>query len=161
MEACYHDDRYSIKVLVESLFLDRTASWVRIVSERDKYVTESMQTKEEEYRASVRPVAKARPRLKPAMKLSSVSIPVRDKKWIDIETQRSHDQTCHQVSKSMTRLLRMIEQSLGKLTEQFYLTTSWKNAGRKSSMVIRNGHSTIGYLFWRKEEVPRKGFNIA
>ena len=25
----------------------------------------------------------------------------------------------------------MIEQSFGKLTEQFYLTTSWKNAGRK------------------------------
>ena len=55
---------------------------------------------------------------------------------MDMETQPSHDQTCYQVSTAMTRLLRLIEQSLGKLTEQFYLTTSWKNAGRKSSMVL-------------------------
>ena len=52
IKVCCHDDRYSIDVLVESLFLDRTASLVRIVSGIDKYVTESMQTKEEEHRAS-------------------------------------------------------------------------------------------------------------
>ena len=73
MKVCRHEDRYSIEVLVEALFQDRTASWVRIVSGIDKYVTESMQTKEEEHRASGRLVEKARPRLKPAMKLSSVS----------------------------------------------------------------------------------------
>ena len=39
-----------------------------------------MQTEEEEHRASGRPVATARPRLKPAVTLSSVSIPVRDRK---------------------------------------------------------------------------------
>ena len=72
----------------------------------DKDVTESMQTKEEEHGVSGRPVAKARPRQKPAVKLSSVFVLVRDRKWIDIETQRSHDQTCYQVSKAMTRLLR-------------------------------------------------------
>ena len=60
IEVCYHDDRYSIEVLVESLFLDRTASWVRFVSGIDKYVTESMQTKEGEHGASVRPVAKSK-----------------------------------------------------------------------------------------------------
>ena len=99
-KVCRHEDRYSIEVLVESLFQDRTASWVRI--ER----TESMQTKEEEHGASERLVAKARPRLKPAVKLSPVSIPVPDRKWVDRETQRSHDQACYQVSKAMTRLLR-------------------------------------------------------
>ena len=65
MKICRHEDRYSIEVLVESLFQDGTASWIRIVSGIDKYVTESMQTKEEEHGASGRLVAKARPRLKP------------------------------------------------------------------------------------------------
>ena len=51
-------------------------------------------------------VTQARPQLKPAVTLSSVSISVRDRKWIDIETQRSHDQKCYRVSKAMTRLLR-------------------------------------------------------
>ena len=39
-----------------------------------------METKEEEHLASVRPVVNARPRLKPAVTLSSVSFPIRDRK---------------------------------------------------------------------------------
>ena len=74
IKVCRFEDRYSIEVLV-----DRTASEVRIVSGIDKYVTESMQTKEEECRASWRRVAKARPR---------------------------HDQVCYQVSKAMIRFPR-------------------------------------------------------
>ena len=104
IKVCRREDRHSIEVLVGSLFQDHAASWVRIVSGIDKYVTDSMQTKEEEHGASGRPVAKAR--LKPAVTLSSVSIPVRDRKWIDIETRRSHDQECCQVSEAMTRLLQ-------------------------------------------------------
>ena len=46
---------------------DKTASWVRIVNGIDKYVTESMETKEEEHGALARLVAKAKPRLKPAV----------------------------------------------------------------------------------------------
>ena len=79
---------------------------VRIVNGVDKYVTESMLTKEEEDIASGKPIAKARPRQKPTETLTSVSFPVRDRKWIDIETLRSHDQKCYEVSKAMTRLLR-------------------------------------------------------
>ena len=44
-QVCRHEDRYSIKVLVESLFQGRTASWVRIVSGINKYVTESTETR--------------------------------------------------------------------------------------------------------------------
>ena len=80
VKVCRHEDRYRIEIMVESLFQDMTASWVRLVSGIDKNLTESMQTEEEEHRASGRPVAKARPRLKPAVTLSSVSIPVRDGK---------------------------------------------------------------------------------
>ena len=88
-------------------FQDRTASWVRIVNGVDKYVTESMLTKEEEERASGKPIAEARPRQKPTVTLTSVSILVRERKWIDIETQRSHDQKCFDVSKAIIpRLLR-------------------------------------------------------
>ena len=103
IQVCRHKDRYCIDVLVESLFQDRTASWVRIVSGIDKYVTESMETKKEEHRALVRPVAKARPRLKPAVTLSSVSVPPHERKWIDIE---EHDHDCFTVSKAMIRPLR-------------------------------------------------------
>ena len=61
--------------MVEYLFQDRTASWVRIVHGIEKYVTESTETIEDEkHRASGRPVARARPRLKHAVTLSSVSL---------------------------------------------------------------------------------------
>ena len=80
IEVCYHADRYSIEVQIPSLFQDNTASWVRIVNGVDKYVTESMRTKEEDIASG-----------KPTVTLTSVSIPVLERKWIDIETQRSHD----------------------------------------------------------------------
>ena len=53
-------------------------------------------------------MAEARPRQKPTvtLTLSPVSIPVRERRWIDIETQQSHDQKCFDVSKAITRLLR-------------------------------------------------------
>ena len=54
-KVCRHEDRKSIEVLVESAFRDRTASWVRIVSGIDKYVTESMQSLEELHRSSGSP----------------------------------------------------------------------------------------------------------
>ena len=93
MKVCCRDERYSIEVQVPSLFQDNTVSWVRIVNGVDKHVTESMPTTKEDI-ASVKPVAKERPRLKPTVTLTSVSIPVLDRKWIDIETQRSHDHKC-------------------------------------------------------------------
>ena len=52
IEVCCHDDRYSFEVQVPSLFQDNTASWVRIVNDVDKYVTESMPTAKEEDTAS-------------------------------------------------------------------------------------------------------------
>ena len=60
-----------------------------IVNGVDKYVTESMPTAKEEDIPSAKPMAKARVRKKPQVTLTSVSILVRDRKWIDIETQRS------------------------------------------------------------------------
>ena len=103
---CCYDDRYSIEVQVPSLFQDNTASWVRIVNCVDNNVTELMLTKEEEDTASGKPSAKARPRQKPTVTLTSVSTLVLERKWVDIETQRSDDQKCFEVSQANTRLLR-------------------------------------------------------
>ena len=71
----------------------------------DKYVTESMLTTKEEDIASRKPIAEARPRQKPSVTLTSVSIPVLERTWIDFETQRSNDQKCYEVSKAIARLL--------------------------------------------------------
>ena len=106
IKVCYHDDRHSIEVQIPSLFEDNTFSWVRIMNCVDTYVTESALTKKEEDTALGNPIAKARPRQKPTGTLTSVSIPVLEREWIDIETQRSHDHKSYEVSKAMTRLRR-------------------------------------------------------
>ena len=69
----------------------------------EKYLTESTETiKDEEHRASW---SKARPRLKPAVTLFSVSVRLRERKWTDINPEQyRHD--CFLVSKAMTPLLR-------------------------------------------------------
>ena len=48
IKVCNHEDQCTREVPVKSLFQDRTSSWVGIASGVDKYVTESMLTKEEE-----------------------------------------------------------------------------------------------------------------
>ena len=160
IKVCYHDDRYSIEVQIPSLFEDNTASWVRIVNGVDKYVSESMLTKKEDDIASGKPIAKARPRQKPTVTLISVSILVLERKWIDIETQRSHDHKSYEVSKAMTQLLQH-DQSLEEATEQSTTVTSSKSAGRRSSTMLHSGYLNIGYQHWQKEEELRKDFNIA
>ena len=71
-KVCCQDDRYCIEVQVPSLFQDNNVSWVRIVNGVDKYVTESMLTRTEEDIASWKPMAKARPRQKPTLTLTSL-----------------------------------------------------------------------------------------
>ena len=44
VKVCFHQKRYGIEVLIESLFRDRTVSWVRIVNGINKYVTETSET---------------------------------------------------------------------------------------------------------------------
>ena len=67
VKVCYHQGRYGIEVMIESLFRDRTVSWVRIVNGINKYVTETSETislENVEHRVTGKPVAKARPQLK-------------------------------------------------------------------------------------------------
>ena len=41
VEVCYHQGRYGGEIMIESLFRDRTVSWVRILTGINKYVTET------------------------------------------------------------------------------------------------------------------------
>ena len=92
VKVCYHHGRYGVDIIIESLFRDRTVSSVRIVIGINKYVTE---TSEEIPVTSVgnrgtgKPVAKAKPRPKPTLTLTPVSIPYRERKWIDFEAGNS------------------------------------------------------------------------
>ena len=94
--------------MIESFFRDRTVSWVRVVNGINKYETETSEEIPVESVELVRtgkPVAKAKPRPKPAVTLSPVSFPVRERKWIDI-SPATVNEGCFAVSKFMIRLLR-------------------------------------------------------
>ena len=80
---------------------------------------------------------------------------------VSSSTSQPHRRVKPKKPRSPTTGCPMIEQSLGELTEQFNMMTLWKNAGRKSSIVLRNGNLKIGYLLCQKEEEPRKDFNIS
>ena len=105
MKDCKTIGSYSVEVKVSSLFEDQTTSWIRIVSGVEKYVREAMPIQEEE-RASGKPAAKARPILKPSSTSNRNFIPIKERRWIDIEVQKSKDQYCLQMSKFITQLLR-------------------------------------------------------
>ena len=94
--------------MIESLFRDSTVSWVRIVNGIDKYVTETSETislENVEHGVTWKPVAKAKPRPKLTVTLSPFSIPVRERNWKDIKTERFRQER-KTVSKAMTRFLR-------------------------------------------------------
>ena len=108
VKVCHHQKRYAIEIMVESMFRDKTVSWVRIVNGIDKYVTETSETtslENVEHGVTGKPVAKAKPRPKPTVTLSPISIPVRERNWKDINPER-FCQGCFTVSKAMIRLLR-------------------------------------------------------
>ena len=44
VKVCFHQKRYGIEIMIESLSRDRTVSWVRIVNGINKYVTETSET---------------------------------------------------------------------------------------------------------------------
>ena len=44
VKVCHHKKRYGIEIMIESLFRDGTASWVRIENGINLYVTETSET---------------------------------------------------------------------------------------------------------------------
>ena len=76
-KVCVHQGRYGIELRIESLFRDRTVSWVRIVNGINKYITKTSETIS--LRVTGKPVVKARPQIKLAVALSPVSVPIRER----------------------------------------------------------------------------------
>ena len=108
MKVCLHQDHHGIEILIESLFRDRTVSWVRTVNRNNKNVTETPETislENVEHRGTGKPVSKAKPQPKLAVTLSPISVPVRERDGIDINPERFRED-CFAVSKAMIRLLR-------------------------------------------------------
>ena len=86
-EVCKTIGGCSLEVYVPSLFEDQTTSWIKIVSGVQKYVREAIPIQQGE-EAVVRPAAKVKPILKPASTSNPNVIPMRDRRWIDIEVQK-------------------------------------------------------------------------
>ena len=78
---------------------------VRIVNGIEKYVNEKRQMEDEERGALGKPVAKARLRMKSTITLTPISVPPRERKWVDVNPG-SYDQECCIRTKAMNRLLR-------------------------------------------------------
>ena len=108
-----------------------------------------------ELRATGRLVAKARPRLKAAVRLSSTCVTLREREWIDVNPERFR-QDCFVVSKAMIRLLRH-DQSVPREDDG---AVRLDGIMEEFKMVLCSGQLTIGCLFWQEEEDQRKGFNI-
>ena len=105
VKVCKTKGGHSVQVKVPPLFEEQTTSWIKIVSGVEKYVREAMPIQEGE-EASGRPAAKAKPILQPASTSNPNIIPMKDRRWTDIEVQKSKDQSCHQMSEFITNLLR-------------------------------------------------------
>ena len=82
IKVCNNQGRYSLEVQVQSLFKDRTESWIRIVNGVDKFVRKAMPIQEEE-KTSGKPAAKARPIFKSSATSDVTFIPIGRRKWID------------------------------------------------------------------------------
>ena len=108
VKVCYHQGSCGVEIMIESLFRVRTVSRVRIVNGVNKYVTEASEeipVASVENRGTGKLVAKAKPRPKPTLPLTLVSIPYRERKWIDVDPGK-YSQGCFEVSKFMISLLR-------------------------------------------------------
>ena len=82
VKVCKNQGRCGVEIMIESLFRDRTVSWVGIVNGINKYVTETSQeilVTSVEIRGGGKLVAKAKPRPKLTLTLSLVSIFYRDR----------------------------------------------------------------------------------
>ena len=86
-KVCKSHGRSSVEIYVPSLFKGQTKSWINIVNSVEKYVRQAMPIQEEE-RASVKLAAKARPRLVSSSTSNYNFIPMKQRKWIDIEVKK-------------------------------------------------------------------------
>ena len=116
-------------------------------------------------------MAEAKPRPKPVVNLSSNSVPINERRWMDIDTQ-PFDHSCFEVSKFMTRTLRhdssipqdedgavKFDDLIEKLKVKFADTLQWtvitwvnslaKGGGKKKSQHCLIPYSSNEILYFR------------
>ena len=108
----YHQGRYGIEIMINSLFGVGTRSWVMIVNGRNKNVTEMSEETQENHIDDIgdstgKPVAKVRPKQtpRPTSSFPTTTLPYHQRQWIDVEAGK-FEKSSIEVSKRMTRLLR-------------------------------------------------------
>ena len=158
-----HEGRYCVDLMIQSLFKYRTVSWVRIVNGINKYVTETPEENSiESFQLDIsteRLVAKAKPRRKPVVNLSSNTVPIIESTWIDVNP-KPFNQGCLAVSQFLITLLRHDASIPGEDD----------GAVRFDDLIEEFKVKFVGTLQWTvdawenclaKGEERRKGFNIA
>ena len=124
VKICYHQKRYGVEIMIESLLGDKTASWVLVMSGIHKDVTEtSFLLKVLETVRAGKPAARSKAKPKPTPTDTSshvkreikdevkqephrqMSIPFHERQWIDMEPA-VFSPGFLEVSKHMIRLLR-------------------------------------------------------
>ena len=88
----HRQGRYGIEIMTDSLFGDGTCSWVMIVMEKNKCVTEMTEETQEDHIDHIgdrkgKLVAKARPKQTsiPTTSSPTVTLPYHQREWIDVE----------------------------------------------------------------------------
>ena len=93
----------ALKMVSQKSLQSLTVHWIRIVNGIDK-ICQRSHADPRGRECFGEPAAKARPISKPSLISDVNSIPIGHRRWIDIETQKSNDPYCFQVSKFITRL---------------------------------------------------------
>ena len=164
--------------MIESFFRDLTVSWIRIVNGIKKFVTETSQeipTGSVQLVRTGELVANAKPRPKPTVTLSTVSVPIHASRWIDIDPALFNE-GCLAVSKLMIRLLRhetsirrekdgsvRFEDLIEKFKVEFVSTLGWtldawvsflaKGGGpKKRFQYCLNAPSSKHFLYFRASQ---------
>ena len=103
-------------------------------------------------------LAKAGPKPK-SIGSSSFNVPIRGRKWIDIDPQ-PFDRSCFKVPKFRTRTLRH-ESSIPREEDGAVRFDDLIEKLKEKLLVLYRGQSKLRRILWHKEEERRKGFNTA
>ena len=148
VKVCCHQGHYAVEVMIESLFRDRTVSWARIVNGNNKYVTETAEEIPVAKRWEQRYTETSREGSKPTLTLSLVSIPYRERKWMDVDPGK-FSQGCFEVSQFMIRLL-WHDYSVHREDDGAVRFDDLAEKFKSRFGVLRNGQFKLGELSWQK-----------
>ena len=146
IKVCNHYGRYSIEVQVQSLFQDRTISWIRIVNGIDKYVRE-VGTLLLLNRDNGLTLKHRNPRILIVFNCQNSSLDFFDtvNKFVEKKMEESIETKLLLNARQSNPTILVIGQKRRRRTSSMLRIRRWKN----------------GYQFWQKVEDRRKGFNIA